>query len=127
MMKRIYSLKGSKSFKTLIEKGKRIEREGIQLIMLKSQDDQGLIAGPAEKKVKPDVRIGVTLNSKFGNAVTRNKAKRRLRAICGELLPEMEEGYRLILRPRSEFINADHAKAVNTIRALLRRAGVIRR
>ncbi len=126
-MKRIYSLKGSKGFKTLFEKGKRIEREGIQLIVLKSRRNEELIAGPAEKKAKPDVKLGVSINSRFGNAVIRNKAKRRLRAICRELLPEMEEGYRIILRPKSEFKNADHAKAANEIRLLLRKAGVIRR
>ena len=35
----------------------------------------------------PDVRVGYTCSKKIGNAVTRNRAKRRLRAIARALLP----------------------------------------
>ena len=33
------------------------------------------------------MRIGITATKKIGNAVTRNRAKRRLRALARELLP----------------------------------------
>ena len=35
----------------------------------------------------PDVRVGFTASKKVGNAIARNRAKRRLRAISAELLP----------------------------------------
>jgi ribonuclease P protein component len=35
-----------------------------------------------------DVRFGVTVTKKIGNAVCRNRMKRRLRALCREILPE---------------------------------------
>lgn len=35
----------------------------------------------------PEVRVGFTASKKVGNAVARNRAKRRLRALCAELLP----------------------------------------
>ena len=34
----------------------------------------------------PDVRVGFTASKKVGNAIARNRAKRRLRAISAELL-----------------------------------------
>ncbi|MFU8834227.1 ribonuclease P protein component [Roseovarius autotrophicus] len=36
----------------------------------------------------PLIRVGFTCSKKVGNAVTRNRAKRRLRAIARELLPD---------------------------------------
>jgi len=34
------------------------------------------------------LRIGFTVSRKVGNAVGRNRAKRRLRAVCNEIMPE---------------------------------------
>ena len=36
---------------------------------------------------KSGVKIGFSVNNKIGHAVVRNKVKRRMRAIAGELLP----------------------------------------
>jgi len=36
----------------------------------------------------PAMRIGYTVTKKIGNAVVRNRMKRRLRALARELLPE---------------------------------------
>lgn len=35
------------------------------------------------------IRVGFTCSKKVGNAVARNRAKRRLRALAREILPEM--------------------------------------
>ena len=35
----------------------------------------------------PDMRLGITVTKKIGNAVVRNRMKRRLRALARELLP----------------------------------------
>lgn len=37
----------------------------------------------------PAMRIGFTVTKKIGNAVVRNRMKRRLRALSRELLPEL--------------------------------------
>ena len=45
----------------------------------------------------PVFRIGYTASKKIGNAVCRNRAKRRLRALCAALLPlEAVAGYTTI-------------------------------
>ena len=51
---------------------------------------QGGIVIQARKN--PDhnsIRVGFTATKKIGNAVVRNRAKRRLRAVCHELLPTL--------------------------------------
>lgn len=37
----------------------------------------------------PMMRIGITVSKKVGNAVTRNRMKRRFRALAREVLPEL--------------------------------------
>lgn len=55
---------------------------------------EALAAGAADDE---QVRVGLTVSRKVGNAVTRNRARRRLRALARELLPEQG-------RPRTDYV-----------------------
>jgi ribonuclease P protein component len=51
----------------------------------------------------PAVRVGFTASKKIGNAVLRNRAKRRLRALAREVLaPEARPGWDYVLVARPE-------------------------
>lgn len=45
--------------------------------------------------------IGYTASKKVGNAVARNRAKRRLRALAGEMMPSALRGHHYVLIARS--------------------------
>ena len=50
----------------------------------------------------PMVQVGFTASKKIGNAVARNRAKRRLRAVAREVLPNLAQpgwDYVLVARP----------------------------
>jgi ribonuclease P protein component len=42
------------------------------------------------KEVTPETRFGFVISKAVGNAVTRNRIKRQLRAVSAELLPSLE-------------------------------------
>ncbi|MEM1160401.1 MAG: ribonuclease P protein component [Pseudomonadota bacterium] len=48
----------------------------------------GLVLQGRDRRDSGGVRVGFTCSKKVGNAVTRNRAKRRLRAAAAEVLPK---------------------------------------
>lgn len=67
------------------------------------------------------MRVGFTCSKKLGNAVTRNRAKRRLRAIARQVLPEYGQAgwdYVLVGRPEAT-VTRDFAAMCDDLRAAL--------
>jgi ribonuclease P protein component len=69
----------------------------------------------------PLVRVGFTCSKKLGNAVTRNRARRRLRAVAREVLPQGAEpgwDYVLVGRPGAT-VERPYALLLTDLRAAL--------
>ena len=67
------------------------------------------------------VRVGFTASKKIGNAVLRNRAKRRLRALVREILPPLARAgwdYVLVARPEAT-VTRDFATLRDDLRAAL--------
>lgn len=75
--------------------------------------------------VLPRINIGITLNRKYGNAVTRNRSRRIIRSICRDLIPVMREGYYIIILPEPGFKQKSFIEAREEIMTLFRKAGVL--
>ncbi len=65
-------------------------------------------------------RIGFTVTRKVGSAVIRNRARRRLRAAAGEILPLLaKQGYDYVLVGRAGTLNRAWPDLLDDLRAAL--------
>ena len=73
-------------------------------------------------ELDPQIRVGFTVSRKVGNAVQRNRARRRLRAIAQELLPACgRAGTDYVLIGRRETLARPYAALGEDLRRALRR------
>ena len=71
----------------------------------------------------PAMRIGITVTKKVGNAVVRNRIKRRFRALAREVLPEAGcTGADHVLIGRDAALTRDHAALRHDLVRALERA-----
>jgi ribonuclease P protein component len=72
-------------------------------------------------------RFGLTASKRVGNAVLRNRAKRRLRALAHAILPfEAQDGCDYILIAKTETITRPYADLRGDLRYALRKLGALR-
>ncbi len=73
----------------------------------------------------PSIRVGFTCSKKVGNAVARNRAKRRLRAAARELIGlEGAPLHDYVLIGRQETLRRPYALLLQDLRTALKRVGV---
>ena len=82
-MKRQYRLRESRSFARVRKAGRC--RRGPELVMCCLGNDM------------PYCRFGIVASKRVGNAVTRNRVKRRLRAILANHLTHIKSGFDIVV------------------------------
>jgi ribonuclease P protein component len=84
-------------------------------------------ARPAEEtRHGGGLRVGFTATKKIGNAVKRNRARRRLRAAVGDVLKDAgSTSADLVIVARQGTIKRPYADLKNDLAAALRRLGIV--
>jgi ribonuclease P protein component len=82
-----------------------------------------LETSPAPELAARHMRVGFTASKKIGNAVTRNRAKRRLRAAASQLLPLLgRAGHDYVLVARGTTVARPFAALLTDITTALKAA-----
>ncbi|MGD2162419.1 MAG: ribonuclease P protein component [Anaerolineales bacterium] len=109
-MDRRYRLTNSYDFKRVRHTGQSFAHPLVILIVSKNQLNHA--------------RFGFTAGKALGNAVRRNKAKRRLRETFRILLPRIAPGWDIIAIARPALLNASWQDLQHVIMDQLDRAGL---
>ncbi len=76
----------------------------------------------------PPIRVGFTVSRKVGNAVTRNRARRRLRALAEEILPiHANPGHDFVVIGRAASVNRPFPALADDLKTALKRLKVYRK
>jgi ribonuclease P protein component len=93
----------------------------------------GVILQAAEARPEPTgqpvlpIRIGFTCSKKVGNAVARNRAKRRLRAAAASIMANEAAVFQdYVLIGRQETLRRPYALLLQDLRTALKRVGALR-
>lgn len=106
-------LKKRRDFLRASARGRRAARPGLVL--------QAVAGEPGR------VRIGFTVTKKVGNAVVRNRTRRRLKEAARLTLPALHaEGWDLVLIGRDGTRSRPFAALIEDLRGALTQAGVVR-
>ena len=71
-------------------------------------------------------RFGFVTSGRIGGAVERNAVRRLLREAARTAVPDLATGYDIVVIATRQAVSADYSRISESLRALLRRAGLLR-
>lgn len=108
MLNRMFRIRKSKDYQHTYRNGLKIP--GKYLIAYISANDMS------------KNRFGIVASKKVGNAVKRNKVKRRLRAIARESQGQIRQGYDIIIIARHSMVEADYNRIEKDFYTVMKKA-----
>jgi ribonuclease P protein component len=112
VLARTHRVVRAEDYRGTVRRGRRITSSHLVAYLRKRGDDA-------------PVRFGFIVSKAVGNAVTRNRVRRRLKAACFELLKDLEPGSDIVVRALPGAAQADWATLLHDVRRALERGTVM--
>jgi ribonuclease P protein component len=110
-VKRRFRLTRSTDFTRVRRTGKSYAHPLVVLIVKPSEMDQ--------------IRVGISASHAVGNAVNRNRAKRRIRACVDIILPDLKPGWDVVILARAPSREAPFEDLLTSLRQLFNKADLL--
>jgi ribonuclease P protein component len=107
---RLFSIKNQREFDRVFDKGKRYNGALLTGIIAKSTGQS---------------KLGIIVNSKFGNAVIRNRVKRQIREAFSSIADRFLEKSETVVIPRASAKKATTPEILMDISSIAHRAGIL--
>jgi ribonuclease P protein component len=108
-------LRRREDFATAVRRGRRAGRP-LLVVHLRSRTDPHAPGGEA-----PPARAGFVVSKAVGNAVVRNRVKRRLRHLLRARMSQLAPGSLVVVRAQPGAADADHVELARDLDAALRK------
>jgi ribonuclease P protein component len=109
-MKVINRIKSNEEFGITVKKGKTLKAPSYVVHFVKT-----------ERNI---CRIGISVSKKIGNAVTRNRVKRQIRAMCDSLIKYNDHTFDIVIVAKAEFLNQSFDSNKQALNKLLSEIGI---
>ncbi len=110
-MRREYSLRRNKEFRYVYRRGKSVSDKYFVLIYIRTKT--------------PRLKVGFSVSKKLGNAVHRNKIKRRMKEAFFSMLTEVSKTSQIVFVPRERAKDLEYSSILASLGSLLKKAGLM--
>lgn len=111
ILRREYSLRRNKEFRYVYKRGKSVSDRNLVLIYVKTKT--------------PHLKVGFSVSKKLGNAVVRNKVKRRMKEAFFSFLECIDHKCLIVFVPRDHLSEIDFPGIHLSMCKLLKKAGLM--
>lgn len=111
-MEKKYRLRKNMEFKRVFSGGKNYWNRNLILYVRKNKLDES--------------RYGITITKKIGNAVVRNKIRRRIKEIYRLNLNRIKNGYDLIFVPKKNIVDLSFKELESAVIHILKISGMLK-
>jgi len=110
-VKKLQMLRNTRQFRQVYDQGQRFHSSLFSAFFIKTETIER--------------RIGITVTRKIGNAVVRNRCKRRLREVLRKYFDELEKphGFDLVINAKPALIEADFQQIAEGVAKTIGRFG----
>ena len=108
-MKVINRIKASKDFAETIKKGTALRNSSFVIHFKANELDY--------------TRIGISVSTKLGHAVVRNRIKRQIRAMCDSSIDYASHTFDIVIIAKEGFLKCDYHENIKLLNILLSKIG----